>query len=161
MVTMQRLWDVVNSLDLVFQANVLASRITSNPGDTSSEHIFQSFNALRSKIDAIAGEIEQDLVNQDVYQSEDWRNYFAKQSGYNKIYCLQRVIDKYLIDQDRSIDGGPLAQRPLESSMMHKRTRNFAVKADNLKIKKDLLETRNTSARYFKHFIRQMAAELV
>ena len=42
------------------------------------------------------------------------------------------------------MDGTALSQRALESAMMHKRTRNFAYKAD-ITDKKELLEDRDNS----------------
>ena len=55
-ITMQRLWDVLSALDIVFQANVLAKRLCCGSED-------DKFGALRSKIDAVAIEIETELIS--------------------------------------------------------------------------------------------------
>ena len=58
------------------------------------------------------------------------------------------------------MDGTALSQRALESAMMHKRTRNFAYKAD-ITNKKELLEDRDNSERYFRQCLREIAVELL
>ena len=75
---------------------------------------------------------------------------------------MQRVIDKYLINFTISANGKTLVPRSLNSSMMHKRTRNFMKKPQIIGAKELIsLDDNLNLTRFYKHCIREFASELL
>ena len=120
-VIMQRLWDVLACLDLVFISNVFAARLSTAASMEEEAALNEQFVQVRSKIDAVAGEIEPLVARKYEFESS-WCSHFIKRRKLKETLPLLRVIDMYLINFKKEVNG-TLVPSSLESSMWHKRTR--------------------------------------